>query len=137
MRRVLLPAVSAWGLGLHEVTERESSDLVGGEIGHGTGHRGHVVFPGIGGQVDAAILVAIARADGGDLELDDAQRHQLHESLQATAKDFKDLRMEIWQKARTRASESLERIASQLPPDKAEKLRERAKSRLQPWGLLE
>jgi len=83
------------------------------------------------------VIAALERDISGDLDLDDAQRQQLHESLQATAKDFKDLRVEIWQKARTKATESLERIASQLPPDKAAKLRERAKSRLQPWGLLE
>jgi len=83
------------------------------------------------------VVAALERDISADLDLDDAQRQQLHESLQTTAKDFKDLRMEIWQKARSKATESLERIASQLPPDKAAKLRERAKSRLQPWGLLE
>jgi len=83
------------------------------------------------------VVAALERDISADLDLDDAQRQQLHESLQTTAKDFKDLRMEIWQKARTKATESLERIASQLPPEKAAKLRERAKSRLQPWGLLE
>lgn len=50
---------------------------------------------------------------------------------------MKVLRAEMWEKVSQNARESLERIASQLPPDKAAKLRERAKSRLQPWGLLE
>lgn len=83
------------------------------------------------------VVAALERDISAELDLDDAQRQQLHESLQVTVKDFKDLRLEIWQKARTKANESLECIASQLPPEKAAKLRERAKSRLQPWGLLE
>jgi hypothetical protein len=43
----------------------------------------------------------------------------------------------MWEKVSQKARESLERIASQLPPEKAAKLRERASSRLKPWGLLE
>lgn len=83
------------------------------------------------------VIAAFERDIASELDLDDAQRHQLHESLQVTAKDFKGLRIEIWQKARAKARESLERIASQLPPEKAAKLREHATSRLKPWGLLE
>lgn len=83
------------------------------------------------------VIAALERDISSELDLDDAQRHQLHESLQVTAKDFKGLRLEIWQKAREKTRESLDRIASQLPPDKAAKLRERATSRLKPWGLLE
>ncbi|MBS1240536.1 MAG: hypothetical protein H6R45_1242 [Proteobacteria bacterium] len=33
-----------------------------------SGHRRHVVFPGIGAEVDAAILAAVARADRHDFE---------------------------------------------------------------------
>ena len=73
----------------------------------------------------------------GHVELSDKEKAMLNFELSECGTAFKDLRMEIWQKARTKATESLERIASQLPPDKAAKLRERAKSRLQPWGLLE
>ena len=83
------------------------------------------------------VIAALERDVSAELDLDDAQRQQLHESLQITAKDFKGLRIEIWQKAREKTRESLDRIASQLPPEKAAKLRERAISRLKPWGLLE
>lgn len=83
------------------------------------------------------VIAALERDVSSELDLDDAQRKQLHESLQVTAKDFKGLRIEIWQKAREKTRESLDRIASQLPPEKAAKLRERATSRLKPWGLLE
>jgi hypothetical protein len=83
------------------------------------------------------VIAALERDVSSELDLDDAQRHQLHQSLQITAQDFKGLRIEVWQKAREKARESLERIASQLPPEKAAKLREHATSRLKPWGLLE
>ncbi len=83
------------------------------------------------------VIAALEREMLFELDLDDAQRHQLHQSLQITAQDFKGLRVEVWQKAREKTRESLERIASQLPPEKAVKLRERASSRLKPWGLLE
>lgn len=83
------------------------------------------------------VIAALERDILSELDLDDAQRQQLHESLQITAEDFKGLRLEIWQKAREKARESLDRIASQLPPEKAAMLRERATSRLKPWGLLE
>jgi hypothetical protein len=83
------------------------------------------------------VIAALEREMLSELDLDDAQRHQLHQSLQITAQDFKGLRVEVWQKAREKTRESLERIASQLPPEKAVKLRERASSRLKPWGLLE
>jgi hypothetical protein len=83
------------------------------------------------------VIAALERDVSAEIDLDDAQRQQLHESLQITAKDFKGLRIEIWQKAREKTRESLDRIASQLPPEKAAKLRERAISRLKPWGLLE
>lgn len=83
------------------------------------------------------VIAALEHDISSELDLDDAQRHQLHESLQITAQDFKGLRIEIWQKAREKTRQSLERIASQLPPEKAAKLRERATSRLKPWGLLE
>lgn len=83
------------------------------------------------------VIGALEHDISSELDLDDAQRHQLHESLQVTAKDFKGLRLEIWHKAREKTRESLERISSQLPPEKAAKLRERATSRLKPWGLLD
>ncbi|MBK8037949.1 MAG: hypothetical protein IPK22_12600 [Verrucomicrobiaceae bacterium] len=83
------------------------------------------------------VIAALERDVSSELDLDDAQRHQLHQSLQITVKDFKGLRIEVWQKAREKARESLERIASQLPPEKAARLREHATSRLKPWGLLE
>lgn len=83
------------------------------------------------------VIAALEHDISSEFDLDDAQRHQLHESLQITAQDFKGLRIEIWQKAREKTRESLDRIASQLPPDKAAKLREHATNRLKPWGLLE
>jgi hypothetical protein len=83
------------------------------------------------------VIAALEREILSELDLDAAQRKQLHESLQITVQDFKGLRVEVWQKAREKTRESLDRIASQLPPEKAAKLRERAANRLKPWGLLE
>jgi hypothetical protein len=83
------------------------------------------------------IVAALEHDISSELELDTSQRNQLHATLQLTARDMKVLRSEMWEKVSQKARESLERIASQLPPEKAAKLRERASSRLKPWGLLE
>jgi len=71
------------------------------------------------------------------IEFDSKEQAMLNFELKQAASDFTGLRIEIWQKAREKTRESLDRIASQLPPEKAAKLRERATSRLKPWGLLE
>jgi len=83
------------------------------------------------------IVAALEHDMVSELDLDASQRHQLHATLQLTARDMKVLRSEMWGKVSQKARESLDRIASQLPPEKAAKLREHATSRLKPWGLLE
>jgi hypothetical protein len=74
---------------------------------------------------------------GKELELDPSERQAVHEELAVTSDRVRDIRLHLSKDVRTLARETVDRIASHLPPAKQSLLREKAAKRLGPWGLLD
>ena len=70
-----------------------------------------------------------------ELDLTPAERAAIRADLQQAGAEFKTLRQEVWWRTGTNARQTLQRMASHLPADKAARLEAAARRRLEPWGL--
>ena len=82
------------------------------------------------------VIAHLESSIASDLNLMDAERAAIHPELVQTATEFKNLRAEVWRKAALQVQETLDRVSKHLPPEKQNRLREKAAQRLKPWGLL-
>lgn len=90
-------------------------------------------------QADGPAEMLLARLESqvsSELDLTPGERQAVHEELEVTMKEIRALRVRLSQDATALVQDTLQRIEARLPEEKHAELRERARKRLRPWGVM-
>lgn len=99
----------------------------------------HRAWAGEMGEKSPMELVtqSLERQMSDELDLTPAERRAVQRELAVTVLRFRDLRTRLRADSREIVEDTLTRLEKHLPPEKTARLRERAGSRLRPWGLMQ